>query len=111
MADKPNMLNDLAKGALTTAISVIVTYYVTAAIKKDRYQQTDSEKEKQRMESLEKTSTLLNNYISRYDSLHTRYIALVDNGRSSAGNRENQSYSENTTGSQSDKVTPLSING
>jgi len=111
MADKPNMLNDLVKGALTTAISVIVTYYVTAAIKKDQYQQTDSEKEKQRTESLDKTSALLNNYISRYDSLHARYISLAENRRGSAGDRENESYRENTTSSQNDNASTLSING
>lgn len=79
MADKePSMLSDLVKGALTTAISIVVTYYVTSAIKKGEYQKDDVDKEKQRMESLEKTSSLLNDYIARYDSLHVRYNALLD---------------------------------
>jgi hypothetical protein len=111
MADKPNMLNDLVKGALTTAISVVVTFYVTSAIKKDQYQQTDSDKEKQRMESLEKTNTLLSSYISRYDSLHTRYIALLENRRSSVNNHDEENYTESSNGNQLNKVSTLMVSG
>jgi len=111
MADNPNMLKDLLKGALTTAISVLVTYYVTSAIKKDQYQQTDSDKEKQRMESLEKTSTLLSSYISRYDSLHTRYISLLENGRNSISNNNPENYTENTSRNQLSKVSTLMVSG
>jgi hypothetical protein len=112
MADKPNMLNDLVKGALTTAISILVTYFVTSAIKKDEYQQTDSDKEKQRMESLEKTSTLLSSYISRYDSLHTRYITLLDKGRSPLVNSQgDEIITANVSSNQLNKVSMLMVSG
>ncbi|HQV01656.1 MAG TPA: hypothetical protein PLO59_10875, partial [Bacteroidia bacterium] len=74
MAENSSMMRDLTKSALTTAIGVVVTYFVTSAIKKDEYKQNDIEKEKQRMEALEKTNKLLADYVGRYDSLHTRYI-------------------------------------
>lgn len=108
------MLNDLVKGALTTAISVLVTYYVTSAIKKDQYQQTDSEKEKQRMESLEKTSMLLSNYISKYDSLHTRYISLLDSRRKSINSQDSENYiepAETSVGNSLNKVSALVVSG
>jgi hypothetical protein len=111
MADKPNMLNDLVKGALTTAISILVTYFVTSAIKKDEYQQTDSDKEKQRMESLEKTSILLSSYISRYDSLHMRYIALLDKGRSPLDSQGDEIIAENASSNQLNKVSMLMVSG
>lgn len=78
MAENPSMMRDLTKSALTTAIGVVVTYFVTSAIKKDAYKQTDIEKEKQRMEALEKTNKLLADYVTRYDSLHTKYVNLVN---------------------------------
>ncbi|MBL7927098.1 MAG: hypothetical protein JNK61_09330 [Bacteroidia bacterium] len=78
MAENSSMMRDLTKSALTTAIGVVVTYFVTSAIKKDEYKQNDIEKEKQRMEALEKTNKLLADYVGRYDSLHTRYINLVN---------------------------------
>jgi hypothetical protein len=111
MADKPNLLNDLVKGALTTAISILVTYFVTSAIKKDEYQQTDSDKEKQRMESLEKTSILLSSYISRYDSLHMRYIALLDKGRSPLDSQGDEIIAENASSNQLNKVSMLMVSG
>ena len=89
---KSNIFTDLVKGALTTAISVIVTYYVTSAIKKDQYQQSDAEKEKQRTEAYDKTNKLLGDYVSRYDSLHTKYLALLE--QNARGN--NQGYVDET---------------
>lgn len=109
---KPSMINDLVKGALTTAISVLVTYYVTSAIKKDQYQQTDSEKEKQRIESLEKTSKLLSDYISRYDNLHERYISLLEKGRnSSAKFSSTDPEDENTNSEQFNRVSTFIVSG
>ncbi len=89
---KSGMLSDLVKGALTTAISVIVTFYVTSAIKKDQYQQSDTEKEKQRTEAYDKTNKLLSDYVSRYDSLHTKYITLLE--QKALGNK--QGYTDET---------------
>jgi hypothetical protein len=111
MADKPGMASDLIKGALTTAISVLVTYYVTAAIKTDQYQQTDADKEKQRMESLEKTSALLSTYISRYDSLHARYLTLLDNGQNTLSKHHAANDTEGTPDSQFNKISTLLLNG
>lgn len=71
---------ELGKHILFTAIGVIVTYYITSAIGKNQHTKDDIEKEKQRMESLEKTNKLLSDYISRYDALHEKYITLLSSG-------------------------------
>jgi hypothetical protein len=93
MADpKPaGMMSELVKHAFTTAIGVVVTFYVTSAMKEDDFKQDEIEKGKQITESLEKTNKLLSNYISRYDSLHERYIQLRET-RSTATNNNRNTY-------------------
>ncbi|HET7818225.1 MAG TPA: hypothetical protein VFL70_02860 [Bacteroidia bacterium] len=116
---KTNMFNDLLKGALTTAISVLVTYYVTSAIKTDQHQQNDSEKEKQRTEALEKTNVILSSYISRYDSLHTKYLALLESKNSRASFNRSEDIENSQLGdviekdpsTSFNKVSALLING
>jgi hypothetical protein len=99
MADtKPaGMMNELVKHAFTTAIGVVVTFYVTSAIKEDDFKQDEIEKGKQIMESLEKTNMLLSNYISRYDSLHERYIQLRET-KSTSREDARKTYRASNTG-------------
>jgi hypothetical protein len=109
---KPGMLSDLVKGALTTAISVLVTYYVTSAIKKDQYQQSDADKEKQRTEAYDKTNKLLGDYVSRYDSLHTKYLALLEHN--ALGNSQgyiDETAQQSSTGNSFTAVSQTLISG
>jgi hypothetical protein len=108
---KPGLINDLVKGALTTAISVVVTYYVTSAIKTGEYKQTDLEREKQRMEAFEKTNIILSNYISRYDSLHSKYLALLESRRSPASIVEHSTVVEAANSPSAGKISALLIGG
>ena len=90
-------MNELVKHAFTTAIGVVVTFYVTSAIKEDDFKQDEIEKGKQIMESLEKTNMLLSNYISRYDSLHERYIQLRET-KSTSPEDTRKTYRATNTG-------------
>jgi len=73
-----SMSRDLIKGGLTTIITFIITYFLTSAFKKEEFKKDDFEKEKQRNEAFEKTNKLLSDYVSRYDSLHSKYIDLIN---------------------------------
>lgn len=114
MADqKPGMIRDLVKGALTTAISVLVTYFVTSAIKKDQYQKDDFDKEKQHAEAFEKTNKILSDYVSRYDSLHAKYIGLINQRSNIGGDNyvdEQSGYPANS-GNSFNTVSQTLLNG
>ncbi len=113
MADqKPGMISDLVKGALTTAISVLVTYLVTSAIKKDEYQKGGFDKEKQHVEALEKTNKLLSDYVSKYDNLHTKYIDLVNQRANVSGDGYTDTQSDKSfAGNQLNSVSQALISG
>lgn len=102
MADsKPTgMMSELVKHAFTTAIGVVVTFYVTSTIKEDDFKQDEIEKGKQIMESLEKTNLMLSNYISRYDSLHERYIQLRETKGRAHTDEERKTYKAANTNTQ-----------
>lgn len=101
MAENSSMARDLVKGGLTTVITFIITYYLTSAFKKEEFQKDDFDKEKQRNEAFEKTNKLLSDYVSKYDSLHSKYIALLDqqagiNPNSGDDNSSNKSDNGNS---------------
>jgi hypothetical protein len=86
------MMSELVKHAFTTAIGVLVTFYVTSAMKEDDFEENQIKKARQVTESLEKTNIILSSYISRYDSLHEKYIRLKETKGRGYQNDEGTTY-------------------
>lgn len=111
MAENSSMARDLVKGGLTTIITFIITYYLTSAFKKEEFQKDDFDKEKQRNEAFEKTNKLLSDYVSKYDSLHSKYIALLDQQAGINPNSGDNSSNKSDNGNSFNAVSQTLLTG
>ena len=93
MADeKPGITRQILNHALITATGVIVTFYITKSLNKSNVAEAKSEGAKGQEEALAKTTALLNTYIMRYDSLHSKYLAVMDRRSGASDTYGEESY-------------------
>ena len=109
--DKPNIVSKLFQHALTTAVGVAVTFYVTKAIKDEAYKEDQSQKEKQRSEATVVNNEKIMAYESKLDSLTRENMRLKMqlNGNMTGGESNNNVTEE--TAFQNNAVSNQLVQG